>query len=275
MVAEGHGAVVGEALLNQHMAVEAAHLMDGEHADAAEAGGSHRQHLALGDVGAQTALAVALEAIEGDLAGGDVALQGAAGEVGVASLRLQEAVLDELVLHGPVGAHLAGGGVAAVEAHEGVGEAVIVLALDLALPHLGGHGVIDVQDGDGVLGHAGADVLGKGAVDVHLAAHRDAPGGQAGVDEAGLKAELLREGGPALVGKGHVFPGALVGLGPIQQRQLKLGHALQHIGEVAALAHLGGHVGADGGNTLVTGVGLVAHQQVQLGVLLNLHADLI
>ncbi len=36
VMAEGHGAVVGVALLDQHMAVEAAHLGDGKDADAAE-----------------------------------------------------------------------------------------------------------------------------------------------------------------------------------------------------------------------------------------------
>ena len=74
--------MVGIALLDEHVAVEAAHLGNGEHADAAEGTGGHRQDLALGDVGAQVALAVTLQAVEGDLAGGDVALQGAAGEVG-------------------------------------------------------------------------------------------------------------------------------------------------------------------------------------------------
>ena len=118
-VGEGHGAVVGIALLDEDMAVEPAHLRNGEHADAAEGAGGHRQHLALGDVGAEVALAVALEAVEGDIAGGDVTLQGAPGEVRRAAV-LQQAVLDQLVLHRAAAAHLAAGGVAAVEAHEGV-----------------------------------------------------------------------------------------------------------------------------------------------------------
>ncbi len=109
-MAEGHRAVVGVALLDQYMAVEPAHLVDGEHADAAKAAGLDGQHLALGDVGAQIALAVALEAVEGDVRGRNVRLQGAAGEVGVAVLGLQQAVLNELVFHRPVGAQLAGGG---------------------------------------------------------------------------------------------------------------------------------------------------------------------
>ena len=89
-----------------------------------------------------------------------------------------------------------------------------------------------------------ADVLAQSAVDIHLAGHGDAPGGQAGVDIAGLKAELLGEGGPALVGKGHILPGALVLLGPVQQGQLKLGHPLQQVGIGALARPSSGHVGA-------------------------------
>ena len=83
-----------------------------------------------------------------------------------------------------------------------------------------------VEKRDGIASDAGAQVLGHGAVDVHLAGHGNAPGGQAGVDIARLESELLREGGPALVGEGDVFPGALVRLGPVKQSQLKLRHTL-------------------------------------------------
>ena len=161
-----------------------------------------------------------------------------------------------------------------MEAHEGVGELVVELAGDILVVEILGHGVVDVQQGHGVAGEAGADVLAEGAVDVHLAGHGDATGGQAGVHIAGLKAELLREGGPALVGEGHVLPGALVGLGPIQQGQLELGHPLQQVG-VGALAHLLLHIGHHLGDAAVAGMGLVGHQEIQLTVLLHLHAQLI
>ena len=81
VVSESHGPVVGIALLNQHMTVEPAHLGNGKYADAAETPGLDRQDPALGDVGAENAVAAALKAVEGDVAGGNVALQGAAGEV--------------------------------------------------------------------------------------------------------------------------------------------------------------------------------------------------
>ena len=276
-MAEGHRPVVGIALLDEHMAVEAAHLRDGEHADAAEGAGGHGQHFAFCHIGAQLPVGSALQPEEGDLAGGDVALQGAAGEVRVRAGGLQQAVLDELVFHCPVGAQLAAGGVAAVEAHKGVGELVVVaeLAPDLGLVHRGGHGVVDVKQCDGVAGDAHADVLGEGAVDVHLAGHGDAPGGQAGVDVAGLEAELAGEGRPTFVGKGHILAAALVVFRPIQQGQLKLGHALQHVGVVLALAHFLGHVGAHIRDAGIFRVLLVGDQQIQLGVFLNLHAQVV
>ena len=57
-VGKGHGTVVGIALLDQHMAVEAAHLPDGEDADAAKGTGGNGQDLAFRDVGAQVALGI-------------------------------------------------------------------------------------------------------------------------------------------------------------------------------------------------------------------------
>ena len=88
-MAEGHGAMVGIALLHQHMTVEPAHFGDGEYADAAEGAGLDRQDFTLGNVGAELALAVALETVEGDGRGGDIAFQRAAGEIGLGTLGLQ------------------------------------------------------------------------------------------------------------------------------------------------------------------------------------------
>ena len=162
-----------------------------------------------------------------------------------------------------------------MEAHEGVGQRVVVLPLDLLLPELGGDGVVDVQQGDGVAGHARANVLGQRPVNVHLAGHGDAPGHQPGVHVAGLKAELGRERGPALVGEGHILPAPLVVLRPVQQGQLKLGHPLVQLGIIFPLAHLRRHLGAHAGDAGVARVLLVAHQQIQLGVFLHLHAQLV
>ena len=169
-VAEGNRAVMGVAALDQDVAVEAVHLGDGEHADAAEGLGRHGQDLALGDVGLQHAVLVALEAIEGDLAGSDVALEGAAGDVGSAAV-LQQTVLDQLVLNSAAGAHLAGRSIAAVEAHEGVGQLVRELALDALLEHILRDGVVDIEQSNGILADNFTDVLGQCAVDIHFTGH--------------------------------------------------------------------------------------------------------
>ena len=67
------------------------------------------------------------------------------------------------------------GRIAAVEAHEGIRELVVVLALDVLVVNVGGHGVVDVQQGDSVAADAQADVLAQGAVDIHLAGSRGCP----------------------------------------------------------------------------------------------------
>ena len=52
---ERHRTMMRITLGQQHMAIETAHLRDGEHTDAAEGTSSNRQNLALGDVSGQTA----------------------------------------------------------------------------------------------------------------------------------------------------------------------------------------------------------------------------
>ena len=272
---ERHSAVVRIALLHQHMTVEATHFVDGEHADAAERAGRDGQHFALRDVGAHHAVRIALQAVERDGAGRDVAFQRAAGEVRIAAGGLQQAVLNQLVLDSAVVAHLAGRRVAAVEAHEGVRQLVIELALDVLVVDVLRDGVVDVQQGDSIAGHARADVFAQCAVDVHFAGNRDAAGGQTGVDVAGFKAELGRERRPALVRKDNVLARALVSLCPVQQRQLELRHALAQLRIILALAHFLRHVFADSGDAGVASMFLVGDEQIQLGVLFDFHAQLI
>ena len=57
-----------EAFFNQYVAIEAAHLGDGEDADAAEGVRCGWQDFAFGDVGAELAVRRALQAVERDVA---------------------------------------------------------------------------------------------------------------------------------------------------------------------------------------------------------------
>ena len=82
---EGHSAVVGITLLDENMAVEPTHFRDGKDADAAEGLGGNIQHFTLGNVSPEVAIAVALEAIEGDVAGGDIAFQSTPGDIRLAA----------------------------------------------------------------------------------------------------------------------------------------------------------------------------------------------
>ena len=270
-MAECHRPMMGIALFKQYMAIEAAHFPDGKYADAAEAAGGHGQHFALGDIAAKIALAIALEPEEGNIAGGNIPFQGAPGEIRFAARRLQQTMLNELIFHRPLRAHLAGGRIAAMEAHEGIGELIIKFPLNLCRIQRSGHGIIDIQQRYRIPGNAGADIFGKRAVNIHLAGHRDPPGCQPGIDIAGLKAKGLRESGPAFIRKGHEFPIALVAFRPIQQRQFKLGHALQQIIVIFALAHFLFHILADSPDARIFGMGLIAHQQIQFAVFFHFH----
>jgi len=80
-VSKGDGAVMRILLGDEDVAVEAAHFGDGKDADAAEGLGCSRQDFTLSDVGPQLSAGRALEAEEGDRAFGNVAFEGAAGNV--------------------------------------------------------------------------------------------------------------------------------------------------------------------------------------------------
>ena len=148
IVTEGDRAVVRVALLNEHMAIEAAHFGNCEDADAAERAGLHRQNLALGDVTAKHTVRVALQAVERDLARREVGLQRTAGEVRLGACRLEQTVLDELVFDRAVGAELAGRRVAAVESHEGISQRIVKLALDFSFIQAGRDRVVDIEKRD-------------------------------------------------------------------------------------------------------------------------------
>ncbi len=163
-----------------------------------------------------------------------------------------------------------------MEAHEGVAQAVGELTLDIRRVEVRGDRVVDVEQGDRLAGDAGADVFAHRAIDIHLAGHGVSLGSHAAVDVAGLEPELLGERGPALVGKYDILARAAVLLGPIEQGELKLRHAGQQVRiAVAAGAQLGGHVLHHSGNARVAMMGLVGHQQIQLGVLLDFDAQVI
>ena len=150
---EGHRAMVRIVLLDQHMAVEPSHLLDREDPDPPEGTGRHRKDLPLRQIRPQLRVRCGLETVEGDLAGSDIPLQGPVGD-----LHREGTGHDHLVLH-LTGRQLGGAGVAAVEAHEGVVQGIVELALDRLLVHILRHRVVDIQQGHHIVRYAGTDIL--------------------------------------------------------------------------------------------------------------------
>ncbi len=164
-----------------------------------------------------------------------------------------------------------------MEAHEGILERVVFRALDVCLEEVFRHGVVDVEQRDGILRDAEADVLGEGTVDVDFAGDGDAARDETAVDIARLEAELRREGWPALVGKRDVLARALVLFHPVHERQLILCHARQEIRiRIAAFgAELCRHVGDDVLDARVILVRTVGDEQIEFRVLLNLDTEVV
>ena len=273
LMAEHNGAVMWIVLLDEDVTIEAAHVLDAEDTDRTERTCSHWQNLALSNVGAQLGVGRRLQAVDGGLSGLQVALQGAIG-----NLYRQGACHDALEAHRAV-ANLVRGCVAAVEAHEDLFVSIFVaeelLALDALLVHVGRNGVVDVEQGDGILGDAGADKLRQRAIDVHLAAHGDAVAGQSAVHIAGHEAEHGLESRPALGGQRHKLAAALVSLHPVGQGEFVLGELGQHLRNLVASAELGNHILHHVVDAGIAGMLLERLEQVELRVLFNLYIQVI
>lgn len=114
-------------------------------------------------------------------------------------------MLNELVLDRTGGTHLALGCVSAVEAHERIGEGVVVLALDVLVVYVLRNGVVDIEQRNCVSGNAQTDVFAQRAVDIYLAGYRDTAAYKAAVYIAGLKAELDGNAGQHLSANATYF----------------------------------------------------------------------
>ena len=146
------------ALLDEDVTIEASHLWNSEDTDTTERACRNVKNLTLCNVRAEVALRVALQTIECDVAGSDIALQCTACEVWLATV-LEQTVLYVLVLVLFVLSHFVLWGVAAVEAHEGVGELIAILADDVLVVDILWHRVVDVEQCNGVVACAHTDIL--------------------------------------------------------------------------------------------------------------------
>ena len=171
---------------------------------------------------------------------------------------------------------LAGAGISAVEAHEGVGELIIELALDGLVIHIMRNRIIDIQQRGLVSADAQTDVLREGSVDINLAGDRNSPSHETAVDIAWNELEHVLEGRPALSGQRDILSVSLVLLDPVKQRQLVSRKLLQHRWLLAlCIPHLLRHIRDDLRDSLVVLVLLIGLKQIQLGLFLNLDIQVV
>ena len=150
-MSEGHCAVMREVALDQDMTVEALHLRNREYTDASEGMSSHRQNLAICNIGTQSVICGALQTEEGDVARNNIALQGSLGY-----LLRKASCHDQLILHLAEGQLLCGG-IAAVETHEDIMALVIKLVLNLTVVKIIRYRIVDIQERHCILADTGSD----------------------------------------------------------------------------------------------------------------------
>ena len=112
-----------------------------------------------------------------------------------------------------------------MEPHKYVPLAVVCAGLYSTSVQTIGHGVVDVQQGDGIAGQRYTYQFAECAVHINLTGHGDPLSRQAAVHIAGYKAKLCLKGRPAFPCNGHDFVAVLVH--PVQQRQFILSQLAQ------------------------------------------------
>ena len=150
-----------------------------------------------------------------------------------------------------------------MEAHEGISQLIIILALDVLIIDLLRNRVIDIEQCNGIVRSTHTDVLRERTIDINLASYRNAAANETAVYIARLETELAWECRPALVSECYILARTLVSLCPVEQCQLKLCHSATEVRIVAAFAHLLGHISANLVDTWVVLVLLVSYEKVE------------
>lgn len=145
-MAKGNRSVMGEMFSQEHIAVEAFHLRNGKDTDAPEGVCNRGEHFAFGNVSLQVRIRGALQAEHSDGAVNNVTFKGTAGDIRF-FVRFKPAMHDQLVLHSAI-LDAANRGVTTMEAHKSLIQAVRKGILDFCLVEVGGHSVVDIQQGN-------------------------------------------------------------------------------------------------------------------------------
>ena len=162
-----------------------------------------------------------------------------------------------------------------MEAHESILVGVGIRSFNLFLVHICRNVVVDIQQRYRILADYGSDKFAQCPVNIYLAGYRDSLCGQTAVHIAGYESELGLERRPALACNRHIFAVALVVLDPVLQCDLILRQLCQDLRLLIACAQLFFHFLYNSRNPFVSRMLIKCFKQIQLGIFLNLHAQVV
>ena len=256
---ECNSSVMREVVLDKHVTIEASHLLDSEYADSAEGLSGNGKNFALCNISLKLVVGGGLKSEEGDVTGSNVALESSVG-----NLYRKSTSHDLLILHLIVAAKLLGAGVAAVEAHECIGELIVELALDGLIVHILGNGVVDVEEGNDIAADDLSDELRETSIDINLTGYRDSHSGKTAVYIAGNELEHGLECRPALSCDGNILSVASVSLNPVKKGKLLLSKLLKDLRLLVSSAELFFHFLNLSRDSLVSGMLVEGLEEVEL-----------
>ena len=162
-----------------------------------------------------------------------------------------------------------------MEAHKGILQSIRKFALDALFVHILRNGVVDIQQGNGILTDAGSDELAECSVDINLTGYRNSSSCKAAVYIAGNKTELGLECRPAFSCDGHILTVALVCLYPVKKGQLVLSQFRQDLGFPVTLTQLCLHILYNLRDSRIIGMFVIGLEKIKFGVLLDFNAQVV
>ena len=206
---ECYCAMMREAFLNQNMTIESAHFRNGKDADGTKGTCCHRKDFALSHISTKLIVCCALQTVKCDVTRFDITFKST-----LCYFFRQCSCHDLLVLH-LAERQLAGGCIAAVEAHKCIFLSIVIFALDSAVVHIRRDRIVDIQQCNSILADNRSDELTECTVNIHFAGYRNALRCQTAVHITWHKTELCLECRPAFACQCYILAIATMLFDPV------------------------------------------------------------
>ena len=163
----------------------------------------------MGNIGAQFVVCCVLDAVESNVARHNISFQRSLGH-----FFRQIPCHNHLIFHG-TGGQFPGACIPAMEAHKCIFVCIVEFIFDTLFIHICRNGVINIQQSNRILAHAGTDKLAERTINIHFTGYRNSHSRQTAVHVTGHKTELGLECRPAFPGDSHVFSISSVLFNPV------------------------------------------------------------